>query len=463
MRRIDLLYENLLLLLEKFSFDDQVFILYSGAQTENRQSLLIDICETILTEKHEISNAHLNIEFYPDFTNLIECLDRISIEFGDYPGHRKFEIDALICIIQKLTDEYSGSLLDLSEDVNHEVFGLLHLSDVIAKDNYYFFDSLDFSNSLCLFNIFEIDIFRQFVSSITDGVNILFYLLGKIGRTDVSLVPSKYILVKAGFIEKPKLIWATLCLHVIRSGQTIHRSSEYNLPPKIPFISIVTLGNDYQQFADSIDIISEYNSQKDIFDKYLRIYHVLENFMYKYPLVSLERKSNGQVFSVRDFKRMYDKINKSELEMLKKVFEEISLLNYSQALTFAQKIFQDWQSLIPGGFVDDTNINILISKLNLTKSNGDDIDFSYVNQDNIKHFLPKLIYAFRNSMVHNRETEFHLTHLNLVSHPIMSDAAKIVLEDFLLPVMEEIVFFLISNQNVVVWYNGSNLLLWDEN
>ncbi len=77
--------------------------------------------------------------------------------------------------------------------------------------------------------------------------------------------------------------------------------------------------------------------------------------------------------------------------------------------------------------------------------------------------LAKIIYAFRNSIVHNRETEFHLTHLALNNHPGIGDTAQLILEKFILPVIEEIVFKLIISENEIVWYESSKLQLWDEN
>jgi hypothetical protein len=159
---------------------------------------------------------------------------------------------------------------------------------------------------------------------------------------------------------------------------------------------------------------------------------------------------------------MYDKINDSELNMLKKLFEDILTLEYSVGVTFKTKILTDWGGLIPGHFANDTNVNLLIKKLNMTTSKGANMSHAYVTADTLIHFFPKLIYSFRNSMVHNRETEFHLTHMNLINHPLMMDTAKKILEIFLIPTLEEIVFHLIANQNNIVWYDQSKLSLWEE-
>ena len=286
-------------------------------------------------------------------------------------------------------------------------------------------------------------------------------MLGKLGNRELPLTASKYVLVNAEFLLKPKIVWATLCLYIIKTGATIHKSYEYSLPPAIPASCSVVLGKNYQQFIDSIGIISEYNHQKDILDKYLRIYHVLENFMYKSPLVTLERDSAGEVFSIRDFKRMYDRINDSELNMLKKLFENILELEYTHGQTFNSKIHNEWNCLIPALFVDDYKINFLLNVLNVSNSKGNATQFKNITMSNLPHFIAKLIYAFRNAMVHNRETEFHLTHQSLLTHPIIGNAALILLENFLLPILEETVFHLIIKENEIVWYDNSILKLWE--
>lgn len=463
MKKIETLYNNLIALLTQITYDGPSFSDFHDGLIEVKQAQLVDISERILNEKREISKAKLHLEFYPDFTSLITHLDDFKDLFDDFPGFRKNEIYAIISIIQKLTVEYGGTTFDLEEEIDETEFDLLELTHEINKDNFFVFDSVTFSHSLFLFNITKKEDFKNYIDSITSGTQILFYLLTKVGRPLAPLANTKYILVDKNFVTKPKHVWATLCLHIVKAGETIHKSYVYNYPPRISPNTVITLGETYQQFYDSIDIISEYNYQKDILDKYLRIYHVLENFMYKSPLVNLEREANGQVFSIREFKRMYDKINDSELNMLKKLFEDILTLDYSVGVTFKAKILSDWTGLIPGHFVDNTNINLLIKKLNITTSKGANINHSYVNADTLINFFPKLIYSFRNSMVHNRETEFHLTHMNLINHPVMMDTAKKMLEIFLIPTLEEIVFHLIANQNSVVWYDQSKLSLWEEN
>jgi hypothetical protein len=464
MRKIDLIYLNIISLLYNLTTDSDNFVALHAILDEDQQNKLIDISEQIAVEQRGLIDAYKERAFYPDFTNLKNLIIELDNTSPGYPNFRNNEILAIISVIQKLTTEFGGSdTLNLEETIIPWDFEIIELHEDTVQENFLQFDSSDITYSLFLFNINNSEGFKNYIDSINSGVNILYYLLAKLGGLESPLVAPKYILVKPDFATKPNTVWATLSLHIIKSGAFIHSSYEYVIPPKVPKDYSIILGKNYQQFSDSIGILSEYNFQKDILDKYLRIYHVLENFMYKSPLVTLERESAGDVFSIRDFKRMYDRINDSELNMLKKLFDTILLLDYSPGMTFTSKILDDWKRLIPNSFVDDTKINFLTNILNIHTSKGKAIPHADVNADMAAGFITKLIYAFRNSMVHNRETEFHLTHQTLLRHPVIGNAALIILENFLLPILEEIAFYLIINENEIVWYDTSILKLWDEN
>jgi hypothetical protein len=97
----------------------------------------------------------------------------------------------------------------------------------------------------------------------------------------------------------------------------------------------INIGSNYQQFNETLTILSEYNHQKDILDKYIRLYHVMENFMFKYPLVIMERANAGMPFSIRDFQRMYNKVNVSEISALKEMIRAILKEDYTAGTKFS--------------------------------------------------------------------------------------------------------------------------------
>jgi len=461
MKRINLLYDNLLLRLNELTIDGSGFNTYYDSLPTEKQSIIIGLAESLLNERRKIKECQVNKIFFTDYSDLIGYLDYYKDEFGDFPGFRENEIYGLINIIQKITTELGESGIDLDEELNVNVFELCELSIKIAPENYYYFDDTNTENSIILININKKALFKEFIDGIGEGTDVLFHLLNFIGVESNTISSEKHVLVKNGFKEKPRLVWSCLCLHILSKGGIVHESIEYSTTPSITSECNIELGKNFHQFADSIDILSEYNNQSDILDKYLRIYHVMENFMYKRPIVSLEKDSNGLPFSIRDFKRMYDKVSDSELTTLKSLCEEIMLLDFNSSKKFSEKILDDWKSLTTTHGADEIKINKFLKILNVHTNKGNDYLFTNIDSSNLGGFFGKLVYAFRNTMVHNRETEFHLTHNSLLNHDIVSDIPRVILEKFMIPNLEEIIFNLIIKENGIVWYNNSTLTLWE--
>lgn len=462
MKRVNLLYDNLLSRLNELTIDGPGFNAYYEALTsQEKQASLIGLAENLLNERRRIKECQVSKLFFTDYTDLISHLDDFKNEFNDYPNFRRNEIYGIISILQKITTELGESDINLDEEIDISTFELCRLSTNVAPDNFFFFDDTNIENSVILVNLEKKANFKEFIDSRTEGTEVFFHLLNFIGENTEPLSQNKYVLVKSGFKDKPRLVWATLSLHILANGGIIHESVEYTTKPSITSECSIELGKNFHQFADSIDIISEYNHQTDILDKYLRIYHVIENFMFKRPIVSLEKSSNGTPFSIRDFKRMYDKVSDSELPTLKSLCEDIMLLDFDTTKKFSDKILEDWTNLtsLHGG--DEHKINELLKILNIYTNKGKEYLFSDITLVNLGGFFGKLVYAFRNSMVHNRETEFHLTHSSLLNHAVVSDTPRIIIENFLLPNLEEIIFNLIIKENGLVWYTNSTLTLWE--
>ena len=219
------------------------------------------------------------------------------------------------------------------------------------------------------------------------------------------------------------------------------------MPPNLNW----SVNNEYQQFNEAIDILSEYNDQpEDILDKFLRMYHIIENFMYKYPICELEQKTGGNMFSIRDFRNMYSKVNKDELDSLKrfirKVFDDV---NYDATHKFKEQIISEWDSFISHHTTDHADINTLFTQLGISQTCNRIPPREFVG------FYSKLIYQVRCSIVHNKETEFHFTHSN------MPPMVPLILEEFLLPSLEKMVFKLIVEKNQLISYAHPVLKLWD--
>jgi len=155
-------------------------------------------------------------------------------------------------------------------------------------------------------------------------INLLYHLLAKI-KPDSDFEHNQYILIKLSenSTELNK-VRSFIKLKSVSEGNKIPAPYPYAHPPKLPPNLNWNVNNEYQQFNEVIDILSEYNDQqKDILDKFLRMYHIIENFMYKYPICELEQKTGGKMFSIRDFRNMYSKVNKDELDSLKRFIRKV--------------------------------------------------------------------------------------------------------------------------------------------
>lgn len=199
----------------------------------------------------------------------------------------------------------------------------------------------------------------------------------------------------------------------------------------------------FNQYQESAYILSEYNHAKDILQKYLLLYHIIENFMYRRPIAEMADKN----FTIRDFKSLYRKVNETEEQTLKALLKKIQTENISGTDTVEQyfdKKLESYRLSLSG----TNDINEIFTNMTLSSLNG----LNYSNAS-------KLIYYFRNCIIHNKETEFHITHTILNSS---SDLVKFF-EIFLLPTLENIIYFLIFKENSIIDYPKNYILLYGEN
>jgi hypothetical protein len=203
----------------------------------------------------------------------------------------------------------------------------------------------------------------------------------------------------------------------------------------------------FNQYQESSYILSEYNHTKDILLKYLLLYHIIENFMYRRPIAEMANTS----FSIRDFKRLYKNIDTNEVDTLSKLFKEISTNAFINNITLEEYINNLIEELKNQGFI---NIASFINILGFDFAN-----LKYLAGQKKSHEdFRKFIYQIRNSIVHNKETEFHITHNTFQSFPDLNQ----LFEKLLLPALENIIYFLIFKENSIIDYPKNHLLLYGE-
>lgn len=198
----------------------------------------------------------------------------------------------------------------------------------------------------------------------------------------------------------------------------------------------------FNQYQESAYILSEYNNTRDILLKYLLLYHIIENFMYRRPIAEMVNPK----LTIRDFKSLYKKVNETEEQTLKALLTKIKIENIPNLSTLENYFDNNFISY-KQSLANQHEINQIFTKMTLPNLNG----VSYNN-------VSKVIYYFRNSIIHNKETEFHITHTILNSS---SDLVEFF-TSFLLPTLENIIYFLIFKENSIIDYPKNHILLYGE-
>lgn len=234
---------------------------------------------------------------------------------------------------------------------------------------------------------------------------------------------------------------------LLTNGYTFHQPIETSknqfIEPNIK--SILNCEKNLDQYQESAYILSEYNHTKDILLKYLLLYHIIENFMYRRPIAEMAATK----FTIRKFKILYENVKESEQKTLKKLMDKIKdlyILPNTSIETYFQNNLETFKNILENS--QTTTLNTLLQKIGIQHING----LSYDNAS-------QLIYLFRNSIIHNKETEFHITHTTLNENQELVD----FFSNFLLPTLENIIYFLIFQPDSLIDYPQNHILLYGEN
>ncbi|MBA4198446.1 MAG: hypothetical protein C0459_12925 [Chitinophaga sp.] len=145
----------------------------------------------------------------------------------------------------------------------------------------------------------------------------------------------------------------------------------------------------YEQFFDIYDVLNELNQAPDILSRFLKLYHILEYFVYRVYLVDLTTRVGTNKFFVREFAISAESMKGKE----KSTFID----NF-------QIIF---------------NANRAAIKLELDPVSTHDAKTFLRDKGIVKGFdtsnferVAALVYGLRCSIVHNKESEYHLTITN---------------------------------------------------
>jgi hypothetical protein len=321
--------------------------------------------------------------------------------------------------------------LDLDNDAELE---LANFTSASVTGNYSFavfgFTPRDRREQSLVYADFSRD---DFVESLDDSIlnlELIALLLQKIQSPPPKADRKMLIHSSAVHFESAR---ASLCLIAIGMLKPIHLPKVSNAQINVVnSLNQLDQTSEYQQFAEITEILSEFIASKEILSRFLSIYHVVENFMFRLPITQMQ--SDG--FSIRRFKAMYKRLDANESESLKKFFDDCWGI-----ASFGNKIMALSKNL---------SQPIVTAETALLKN----LSVNWDKQGNFKTGYSKVYYALRCSIVHNKETEFHITNSS-----ISEDEARYIEHLFITPIFE-LIYELVCTRNRSIFYQNSSINLY---
>ncbi|HEK0649921.1 TPA: hypothetical protein SMP57_002413 [Proteus mirabilis] len=415
---------------------------YCSQLSDSEQDTFLALTEKINALGEELKQAKADKVHFLKWNELQLNIIEFNNSFQSFPQ----SLGEKLLLTSLLASKLLESLPVLDEDIDIELFELRSLTKTIPQSWFIKENSLSLTESIVIFSCKNINAISTDINSSTISPNFLFHFIAALHNAEYYPSGHAILVKKTTQPVADNAINAFVNLLVLADGEPIHTPKKYTSKPSILNHSDIQFGAGYHQWNEILNVLSEYNYRDEILLKFLTIYHVIENLMFKLPIVILEQQKNGKIFSIRDFRRLYDQTNLNENKALHQLFNLIFQIkpNSSSTDTFKDIVTQRWTSF--SSSTPNADINSAFEMLGL--------DFEAHNLMNDK--FHKLIYMVRNCIVHNKETEFHLTYEPLDSNPTLCK----LIEDFLLPSLEEICFSLISKNNSELWYKNKEMCLY---
>ena len=165
---------------------------------------------------------------------------------------------------------------------------------------------------------------------------------------------------------------------------------------------------DYEQYFDIYDVLNELNQSPDILNRFLRLYHTFEYLVYRVYLVDLVNRVGSSRIFVREFINSAESMKKGERESFIKNFNKIFTSDLTPTISPA---------LNP---VSGANVITFLKDKKIV------VDF---NPNSIKK-ISELIYGLRCCIVHNKESEYHISISNSENYQEIIPLIRKTLEVF---------------------------------
>lgn len=446
MKKHAILFDWAISEINRLADSDQAEV-YANSLSDADQSTFASLGDSMRSISVELANAKAARLHYSNWSLLTSYLRKYILEFPGFPDEKFKQFILHTLLAEKLI---VTSLSIELEDVDTTQFEIRPLSEVIPHIWFVSENRTNYENSAAVFCCDDIDKLAHEVtnSNISPKLIYSFLVALQINTSDIS--NDRWALIKKSTPQEGgSEVEAYIHLLLLSAGKALHTPTEYTNTTNILNAELFKVGEGHQQWKDIHKVLSEYNCRKDTLLKFLTIYHVLENLMLKYPIVELERKQSGRMFSIREFTRLYKEVDEKEKVLLKKLIKLVFSMQ-TRGVTFGNHLSTIWKKLPTTQPVTSDQITNALHLLGI----NNDFTFFNNNSNGIELFT-SLVYQVRCAIVHNKETEFHLTYATL------NRTFLILIEHFLIPTLEEICFYLVGIKNEKVWYLNKQILLYE--
>jgi hypothetical protein len=443
MKKYEILYDWPIAEIARLADSDDADV-YASQLAEPEQSNFVALTERMRILGAELATAKAGRQHFPKWTELRSHVDAFGRQFASFPAPCVDRLKLSLLLADKLSQ--SSPALD-TVDIDADAFELRELTQPVPFSWFCRENGHTLTDSVVVLSCVDHSSVESEIAGSNVSPNLLFHFMAALHGA-ITLPTSQAVVVKRTIPQvDSSAINAFVRLAVLATGRPVHSAHRYANPPSVLEPDEICPGVPYQQWGEVLNVLSEYNSRDEILLKFLTIYHVVENFMFRRPIVELERQRNGAMFSIRDFRRLYELVEMNESDALKRLFTAVLKMPALAGITFEQHIAIQWAALVPSVASQD-QMNAALDVL------GVKFTFNDFQVPQTASYFSKLVYAFRNAIVHNKETEFHLTYAT------MDATVCSLIERFLLPSLEEVCFSLICKPNVELWYQNSELQLY---
>jgi hypothetical protein len=421
---------------------------FAGALAPEEGDAFVTLSEAIRGLGADLARAKADRVHFANWPELSIRLNEFSARFPAAPNLSPKQARLFALLADKLAQ--SGTPFD-GVDIAHDLFEIQTLQEPLPVAWFARENMQSFPDSLIVFCSADMTELERSLQASLMSPNLIFHALAAVAAIPQLQDQCSVVVRRAPAIE-PEAVQGFARLMVLASGKAVHVTRNYANPPRVVDLDAMRAGAPYHQLNEVFYVLSEYNSRQEVLTKYLTLYHVIENFMFKLPVVDLERRNAGRMFSIRDFQRLYREVDQYESVVLRRFFEETFGMIAIPGTTFAQRIVNRWNALVPGIAAGD--LEGALHTLGITRSASRPIRFVDFTVGRAAEYFAKMVYTIRNAIVHNRETELHLSYVNLVGHQAH------LIEAFLIPSLEELCFALVGAPNAHVWYQNREMALF---